>query len=154
VPYSSDREVLTQGVAAQPETGVLARSDGAEFAINAIPYVTQTPGGNLLAAGTVHRAESQPKLRIVGAMSSDSGRTWSAPLPLIDNPARRMPTQASSLTATLSSWVSTTLPVPGKILTTEFWMTASDDEGKTWSKPVLASHSHTYAEGKMHASRR
>jgi len=33
-------------------------------------------------------------------------------------------------------------------------MTASDDEGKTWSKPVLASHSHAYAEGKMHASRR
>jgi len=80
--------VLTQGVAAQPEIGVLARSDGAEFAINAIPSVTLTFGGNLLAAWTAHRAESQPKLRIVGAMSSDSGRMWSAPFPLIDNPGK------------------------------------------------------------------
>src|SRR6266498_1363001 len=79
---------LPLGLVAQPETGVVARSDGAEYAFNAIPCVTVTAGSHLIAAWTAHRAGPQPKLRIVGALSSDGGRTWSGPFPLIDNPGK------------------------------------------------------------------
>src|SRR6266508_1133476 len=73
---------------AQPEMGVVARSDGAEYAFNAIPCVTVTPGRKLIATWTAHRAGPHLKPRIVGALSPDGGRTWSAPFPLIDNPGK------------------------------------------------------------------
>jgi hypothetical protein len=69
---------------------------------------------------------------------------------LIDNPGKTDADPSLVIDGKRIVVVSTTLPVPGKIASTEFWMTASEDEGKTWSKPVLASHSHVYAEGKMH----
>jgi hypothetical protein len=141
---------LPLAIAAQLQTGVVARSDGADFAVNAIPCVTRTPRGKLIATWTAHRPEAHPKLRIVGAISTDDGRSWSAPFPLIDNPGKTDADPSLVIDGKRIVVVSTTLPVPGKIVSTEFWMTASEDEGKTWSKPVLASHSHVYAEGNMH----
>src|ERR1043166_6166863 len=76
------------GLWAQIDYAVVARSTGQEFAINSIPCVTSTPGGNLIAVWTAHRAGASPKLRVVGAISRDDGLTWSAPVSLIDNPGK------------------------------------------------------------------
>src|SRR5438067_13818716 len=80
--------LVPQAVANQKplfETGSIVKSDGAQYAFHAIPCVTMAPGGNLIAVWTVNSAAPKSKLRIVGAMSRNSGRTWSAPFPLIDN---------------------------------------------------------------------
>jgi hypothetical protein len=135
---------------AQMETGVVARTDGRDFAFNAIPCVTATPGGNLIAVWTAHRAESNPKLRVTGSISRDDGRTWSTPVTLIDNPGKTDADPSLVIDGQRIVVLSTSLPVPGKIARTEIWMTFSEDEGKTWSRPVLATHPHVYAEGKVH----
>ena len=70
------------------ETGLVAGADGATFALNAIPCVTATPGGKLIAVWCARAADPKSKLRIVGALSSDGGRSWTAPFALIDNPGK------------------------------------------------------------------
>ncbi len=103
-----------------------------------------------MAVWTAHRAGPNPKLRVVGALSTDGGKTWTAPRVLIDNPGKTDADPTLIMDGKRILVLSTTLPVPGKILNSEFWLTASDDEGRTWSKPVLAAHDHVYAEGKVH----
>ena len=138
------------GLFAQVETSVVAPTNGRDFAINAIPCVTATPGGNLIAAWTAFRAEANPKLRVVASVSRDLGRSWSPPVTLIDNPGKTDADPSLIVDGRRILVLSTTLPVPGKIIRTEVWMTASEDEGRTWSKPILATHPHVYAEGKVH----
>jgi predicted neuraminidase len=123
-------------------------SNGA--ARNSIPCVAATPGGKLLATWAVPTGESTNKLKIVYSLSQDQGRTWKTPATLIDNPGKEDADPNIIIDGRRIVVLSTTLPVPGKIITTEFWMTESSDDGLTWSKPVQASHSHKYAEGKVH----
>jgi len=143
--------LLAPALGAPPEMGVVAPSRGGDMAFNAIPCVAATPAGTFVAAWTAHRAGRDPKLRIYAALSADGGRTWSAPSLLIDNPGKTDADPSIVIDGKRIVVLSTTLPVPGKILTTELWMTASEDEGRTWSTPVLAPHPHAYAEGKVHA---
>jgi len=133
------------------ETGVVAKSAGGAFAFNAIPGVAATPGGKLLAVWIAYPAGPNPRLRIVGALSADGGRGWSPPFFLpIDNPGKEDADPSLVIDGQRILALSTTLPVPGKILTTEIWVTTSEDDGKTWSKPFLASTPHKYVEGKVH----
>jgi predicted neuraminidase len=113
---------------------------------NGIPCVALIPGGKLIATWTVWGSPS--KAKIVYSLSSDSGHNWTQPVTLIDNPGKADGDPSIVIDGEGIIVLSTTQPDPGKISRTEFWMTRSDDDGKTWSKPVLAPHSHVYAEGK------
>jgi predicted neuraminidase len=132
------------------EMGMVVQSDGKDFATNSIPCVTATPGGHLIAVWTAAANTPKAKSRIAGALSSDGGRSWSAPFLIIDNPGKEDADPSLVIDGKRILVLSTTLPIPEKILATEIWIAASDDEGKTWSKPVLATHPHRYAEGKVH----
>jgi hypothetical protein len=144
-------------LAAQPassrgwfESGVVMKPSAGRPISYSIPCVTVTPAGNLIAVWTAALGTDKYKLSISGALSSDGGRSWSRPFLLIDNPGKEDADPSLILDGKRIIVLSTTLPVPGKIFSTELWMTASEDEGKTWSKPVLAEHPHRYAEGKVH----
>src|SRR5437868_4095944 len=132
------------------ETGLVAGADGATFALNAIPCVTATPSGKLIAVWCARAADPKSKLRIVGALSSDGGRRWSAPLDLIDNPGKSDADPNIVVDDQRIVLLCSTLPTPGKILVTETWMTASEDDGKSWSRPVQATQPHKYTNGKVH----
>jgi hypothetical protein len=130
------------------ETGIVSPVGGSVR--NSIPCVVLTPGGRLLVTWAVPSGELANKLKIVYSISKDRGQTWTTPATLIDNPGKEDADPSIIVDGSHIIVLSTTLPVPGKILTTEFWMTRSDDDGATWTRPVLASHSHKYAEGKVH----
>jgi predicted neuraminidase len=132
------------------ELGTVIKADGGTFNVNAIPCVSVTPGGKLITVWTAPYGGLHSKMRVVGALSPDGGHTWSAPFTLIDNPGKEDADPNVVIDEKRILVLSTTLPVPGKILTTEIWMTASEDEGKTWRKPVLTTHPHKYNEGKVH----
>lgn len=130
------------------ESGAVVRSEAGAF--YAIPCVTLTPDRKLIAVWVGPASTPKHKSQITGALSSDGGRTWSSPFTLINNPGKEDADPNLIVDGERILVLSTTLPVPGKILTTEIWMTASDDDGKTWSTPVLTTHPHKYAEGKVH----
>jgi len=95
-------------------------------------------------------ADPKSKLRIVGALSSDGGRSWTAPFALIDNPGKSDADPNIVVDGGRIVVLCSTLPTPGKILLTETWMTASEDDGKSWSPPVLTTQPHKYTNGKVH----
>jgi hypothetical protein len=132
------------------QTGVVARADGAAFALNAIPCVTATPGGNLIAVWCARAADPKSKLRVVGVRSSDGGLTWTPPFALIDNAGKSDADPSIVIDGKRIVVLCSTLTVPGKILATETWVTASDDEGKSWTQPIQASQPHKYTDGKVH----
>ena len=134
------------------ETGVLAPSHGSSM--NSIPCVAATPGGRLLATWALQDGASNNKLKVVYSLSQDQGHTWKPPATLVDNPGKQDGDPNIIVDGKRIIVLVTTLPVPGKILTTEFWMTQSSDDGTTWSKPVEAHHTHKYAEGKVHVGHR
>ena len=67
------------------ETGVIQRSDGGSFQLNTVPAVARLSSGKLLAVWSAY-AKTEWRGRIVVAVSSDGGRTWSAPREIIKTP--------------------------------------------------------------------
>src|SRR5215831_13132925 len=131
-------------------TGVVARADGAAFMLNAIPCVTATPDGNLIAVWCARAADPKSKLRVVGALSSDGGLIWTPLFPLIDNPGKSDADPNIIVDGRRIVVLSSTLPVPGKILVTETWLTVSEDDGKSWTRPIQVTQPHKYTNGKVH----
>jgi hypothetical protein len=95
-------------------------------------------------------ADPKSKLRVAGALSSDGGLVWTPPFPLIDNPGKSDADPNIVVDGRRIVVLSSTVPVPGKILVTETWMTASEDDGKSWTPPVQVSLPHKYTDGKVH----
>jgi predicted neuraminidase len=137
--WTQEKPFFEKGFVSSPDNG---NSNG-------IPCVTLTPGGKLIATWVTWTPLKKGS-RIVFAASTDNGKTWTAPATLIDNPGKLDADPSIIVDGNHIIVLSTTLPDPGKISTTEFWMTQSDNDGDTWSKPILAHHSHVYAEGKVH----
>jgi Neuraminidase (sialidase) len=77
--------LLAAGMAADFETGAMARSDGGNFFRNTIPQIARLGNGQLMTVWGAASKEPKPG-RVYAAFSDDGGRTWSAPKLLFSDP--------------------------------------------------------------------
>jgi predicted neuraminidase len=141
--------LLTAAYAADFETGAVKRSDGAAFHMNTIPQITRLSNGQLLTVWWVS-AKNQPKGSIYGAFSADSGRTWSEPKVLIEDAVKASGDPNILVDGNKVFVFSTQVFVPNKINKSWIAMVRSEDDGKTWSKPVDVPIPRQYVAGKQH----
>jgi len=141
--------LLTAASAADFETGAVKRSDGAAFHLNTIPQIARLSNGQLLTVWWVS-AKNQPKGSIYGAFSPDSGRTWSEPQVLIEDAVKASGDPNILVNGKKVFVFSTQVFVPNKINKSWIAMVRSEDDGKTWSKPVDVPISRQYVAGKQH----
>jgi len=131
------------------ETGVIQRSDGGSFQLNTVPTVARLASGKLLAAWSAY-AKPEWRGRIVGAISSDGGRTWSAPRELIKTPGMDDADPNIVVDGKRVFVYSTSIPLGMKRITgSKVFMTQSDDEGAAWSQPVEIPLPYKYFVGKV-----
>ena len=93
--------------------------------------------------------------RIVGAFSEDGGKTWGQPIELINNPNRDDGDPSIVLDGDRLSVISTSIRLPERVdkfnvwpVTydrTWWWMTSTEDGGKSWSTPVEVERPFNYA---------
>jgi len=116
------------------ETGVVQRSTNDPFYQNAIPSIARLNGGKLLCVWTCSGKQDK-KMRIVGSLSSDGGRTWSNARTLIDTPGKN-DADPVLLVAGSKVWVySATVNIPDKLDRSAVFMVSSEDQGAHWSTP-------------------
>jgi predicted neuraminidase len=120
-----------------------------EGTYHAYPIIARTEAGNLfLAWSMVDTATHQG--RVVGAFSYDGGRTWEKPKILIDNPGKSDVDPCILVDGRTILVYSTTVAVPNRIDWSETWMVKTEDEGKTWSRPIEIKTRFKYLVGKRH----
>jgi predicted neuraminidase len=136
-------------LAAPPETGVVAKSDGGSFHRNTIPQVARMGDGRLIAVfGTYGKGDGNG--RINAAFSSDGAKTWSAPRLLIDDP-KMDDGDPNILVSGNTVWVyGTRTRIPNDIKKAWTTMVKSVDNGATWSQPVEIAIPRQYTPGKQH----
>jgi hypothetical protein len=136
-------------LAAPPETGLVAASDGASFFRLSIPQVARLGDGRLLAVFGVN-GKDDGNGRIYGAFSSDGARTWTAPKLLIDDP-KWFDGDPNMLVDGNTVWVyATRVSIPNNIRRAWTWMVKSTDNGATWAEPREIAIPRQYTPGKQH----
>jgi predicted neuraminidase len=130
------------------ETRIIFPADGGRFRVNAYPTVAALPEGRLFLTWS---ASDQKKPRIVGAFSSDGGKTWSAPEDLIDTPNRGDYDPNIIVAKDEIQVYSTTTPEPQKVIDiSETWKVSRQFNGSAWTKPERMPQHRKYLVGKIH----
>src|SRR5687768_6578666 len=116
------------------------------------PVIARTGKGNLFTVWTtVDRAGSKQRIVIAGAFSKDGGRTWGEPATLIQTPGMGDYDPNIVVDGDRLLVYSTTTPVPQPVIDrSEMWMTYTENEGSTWTKPVEIKTEFKYLVGKRH----
>ena len=114
---------------------------------NCYPCLARLDDGRLMVVWSANAGKGN---HIVGAFSSDHGRTWSEPVTLIQTPDGRDYDPSIVVSGTRIFVTSTTVPPKGGIHTSTTWCTRSDDNGKTWSTLYAIPMNHRYTCGKTH----
>jgi hypothetical protein len=123
-------------------------ADGGRFARNAYPTVAALPDGRLFLTWSAYDAT---KPRVVGAFSSDGGKTWGTPETLIETPGLGDHDPNIIVTNDEIQVYSTTAPVPQpRIERSETWKTTRPLRGSAWTKPVRIPQHRKYLVGKIH----
>lgn len=130
------------------ETGVVKASASADER-HAYPVIARTAGGQLFTVWTVYW-EKNLDGKILGAFSRDGGRTWGEPVTLIDMPGKLDADPNIVIDGKRILVYSTTVDIPNKIDKSEVWMTSSEDDGRSWSKPAEIKMPYKYVVGKRH----
>ncbi|MDB6128063.1 MAG: glycosyl hydrolase repeat-containing protein [Verrucomicrobia bacterium] len=129
------------------ETFTIVPSDGKEFKENSYPTVAALPDGRLFLTW---EATGVPNMhsRIVGAFSSDGGRTWGAPEVLIDTELEDC--DPNIILTKDEIQVYSTSRTVDKVVVSEMWKTTRAFNGSQWSPPVKMPAHHKYEVGKIH----
>ena len=136
-------------ITAEPRPEILTAipADGKDFNLNSYPVVAALPDGRLFLTWEASSGQSS-NTRIVGAFSSDGGRSWDKPETIIDTPlADCDPTII--LAPNEIQVYSTTVP-GGPLVYTEAWKASRKYDGNTWSAAVKMPAHHKYEVGKNH----
>ncbi len=114
---------------------------------NCYPCLARLDDGRLLIVWCSWGDEGSS---IIGAFSTDHGRTWSAPNSLIKTPGGR-DYDPSIVVSGKSVLVTCTTPAAGDgIHSSKTWCTRSDDQGRTWTAPYEIPMNRVYTCGKTH----
>lgn len=135
--------------AAELETGLVVRSDGAAFHRNSIPQVARLGDGRLLCVFSSYAKDSTDG-RVMGAFSDDGGRSWSAPRLLIDEPGMNDGDPNILVDGDHVFVYSTRVRIPNRIDKAWTMMVDSRDNGKTWNRPQEIFIPRQYTPGKQH----
>src|SRR5579872_4644876 len=134
------------------ENGVLQA--GAPGVDHCYPVIARTGAGNLFVVWSLYTHRKSPperKIVIAGAFSHDGGRTWAEPKTLIATPdmGDYDPNIVVDGKRILVYSTTTKLDLP-LIDHSEVWMTYTEDEGETWTRPALVPFPFKYLVGKRH----
>ncbi|MBK9167528.1 MAG: exo-alpha-sialidase [Bryobacterales bacterium] len=135
--------------AADFETGAVKQSDGAQFDRNTIPQVARLGDGRLFAVWGVY-AKGSGDGRIYGAFSQDSGKTWSDPRLMIDDPKFNDGDPNILVDGSKVFVYATRVTIPNDIFKSRTTYTKSEDNGQTWSPVGEISIPRQYTPGKQH----
>lgn len=137
--------------AAEPpffESGTV-RSPTVKGEINAYPVIARTESGKLIAAWSVSGPKNSDG-RIAVSTSEDGAKTWSEPITAIDTPGQFDGDPSLIIDGKRILVIPSTVVPPNKITKSEVWMTVSEDDGQSWSKPVEIKTGFKYFVGKRH----
>lgn len=112
------------------------------------PVLGKTSKGNLFAAWAYFEPSKDGK--ILGALSTDNGKTWSKPVTVVETAGMSEADPAIIIDGERILVYSSSVKRPNKITNTDTWLAESKDEGKTWSKPVKLDIPYKYLVGKRH----
>jgi predicted neuraminidase len=132
------------------ETGAVIASDGARFHRNAIPQVARLGDGSLLVVWMSAPKEGSGPEHVFGAFSRDWGTTWSAPVPLIQDPVKEDGDPNILVDGHRVFVFSTRTATPNRIDRSWTMVVRSEDDGKTWSAPTEIPIPRQYVAGKQH----
>lgn len=116
---------------------------------NAYPVIARTESGKLITAWSVSGPKNTDG-RIDVSTSDDGGKTWSDPVVAIDTPGQFDGDPSLIIDGKRILVIPSTVIPPNKINKSEVWMTVSEDDGKTWSKPTEIKTGFKYFVGKRH----
>lgn len=134
---------------AEIDRGIVKEGDGGNFYRNAQPTVARLGDGRLLATFGATAKDSRNG-RIVGSISADDGRTWQAPITLIDDP-NLFDGDSNILVDGNTVFVyGTRTAIPNTITKSQTMVTRSTDNGNTWSTPREIAQTRQYMPGKTH----
>ena len=119
------------------------------------PVIARTGRSNLFTVWTKIDGNSRRtdrRIAIVGALSTDGGLTWGEPKALIQTPGMGDYDPNVVVDGNRILVFSTTTPVSQPLIDhSVVWMTYTEDEGATWTKPVEIKTEFKYLVGKRHA---
>lgn len=141
--------LLSCGVAADFESGAVARSDGGNFFRNTIPQIARLGNGQLLTVWGVYPKDPKPG-RVYGAFSKDDGRTWSAPKLLFSDTTFAFGDPNILVDGNRVIVFATKVTSPNKIERSWTMMIRSEDNGATWSELSELVIPRRYVAGKQH----
>lgn len=130
------------------ESGTV-RSPAVKGEVNAYPVIARAASGKLIAAWSVSGPKNSDG-RIAVSASEDGGRSWSEPVTAIDTPRQFDGDPSLIIDGKRIMVVPSTVVPPNKIAKSEVWMASSDDDGRSWSKPVEIKTGFKYFVGKRH----
>jgi hypothetical protein len=122
-----------------PTTEVQDPDSGEKVQSDPIPSAAVGPDGTAYVAWSV--VDSTHASRVLLSHSTDGGRTWSTPHPVINSSAQAfLPTVAVAADGTVAiTWYDTRNDRPGDAqLTADYWFRYSRDAGREWQESHLA----------------
>jgi Neuraminidase (sialidase) len=117
--------------------------------VNAYPVIARTESGKLIAAWSVSGPKNSDG-RIAVSMSENGAKTWSVPVTAIDVPGQFDGDPSLIIDGKRILVIPSTVVPPNKITKSEVWMTVSEDDGRSWSKPSEIKTGFKYFVGKRH----
>ena len=146
--------LLSLGAAAQPsdapffEKGTV-RAPSHSGDRHAYPVIARTSSGKLLTVWS--RGGGGIKFaRIMGSLSADNGRTWGDAFTIIDNDGLSDGDPSILIDGGKIFVYSSSVVPPNKITKIYTWAAVSENDGKTWTKPVEIKSEYNYLVSKRH----
>lgn len=112
------------------------------------PVLARTAKGNLFVAWAYFEPNKDGK--IIGALSTDNGKTWNKPVTIIETSGMSDADPAIIIDGDRILVYGSSVKRPNKITNTDTLLSESTDEGKTWSKTVKLDLPFKYVVGKRH----
>ncbi|MEZ5344935.1 MAG: sialidase family protein [Pyrinomonadaceae bacterium] len=130
------------------ETGSV-RAPAFKGEVNAYPVTSRTSSGAIFIAWS-YSVPGNRDGKIVGATSTDNGKTWSEPVLVLDIEGKFDGDPCVIIDGDrILVYASSVIP-PNKIDKSDIWMVESRDDGRSWSKPVEIKTPYNYFVGKRH----
>lgn len=116
---------------------------------NAYPVIARMASGKLItvwgqSGGGIRFS------RIMGSVSEDNGKNWGKPFKIIDNDGMADSDPSILIDGKKIFVYSSSVIPPNKITKIYTWAAVSEDDGKTWTKPVEIKSEYKYLVGKRH----